>query len=302
MRTLTTLTICLLVSACGELPEAFEDSAQGVATTAEFGDVEVDVGMGIKRPMRVRFGYRCLREEWKVHPKTGQETSRCAKGQWQLDDAVWVSAKIYKNEAGRTDDQVFPAQPSCGTVCLASVTDTLEKKPWQEVKRCVSEEYRCTEQVYRGCGVAAAANVLSFYGVETTTLDIASHINSFGVPFSNNIATTPDSLASGLERLLNARADGQFKVTRKSNTAVHAEVGDAVRKGQPIILLVNRGGHYVMVTGFEQGDVWSVTDYVGSERKVQERDLGISDITGDALGWAGGYLPYTVIRIERRPR
>ena len=292
--------LSLALVACGGPPGEEESATQGIATSDPFGDYDVDIGRGVTRPMRVQFGSTCVEWDWRDVPKSDKSQMKCLK--WQRDDSVWMSAKIYKDNHGRDNDRVFPAARGCGSECVLWSTEPLPNKPSVEVKRCIKTEYKCGGQVYRGCGVAAAANVLNFYGVELGTHDVAPYIETINFPFTDNIGSTPDALASGLERLLNEKADGHFTVTRKSYTDVRREVWAAIRKGTPIILLVNNGGHYQVVTGYENWSKMSVTDYVGFETKVEDHELKMANISGDVLGWAGGYLPYTVITIERRPR
>ena len=163
---------------------------------------------------------------------------------------------------------------------------------------------------YWGCGPQAAQNVLNYYGVQMKILDVAQYIPTFGLIAGSNdqsIATFPDDLASGLQRLLNEKvAPGHFTVTRRSGVYATIEVDKALRAGNPIIILVNNGNHYQVVTGTGTGGVYAI-DYPGNDTWRSWTSLGMdlpwySDIFSTVSFGAGGYEDYTVITIDyQRP-
>jgi hypothetical protein len=163
---------------------------------------------------------------------------------------------------------------------------------------------------YDGCGPQAAQNVLNYYGVQMPILDVAQYIHTFSLVAGSNdhsIATFPDDLASGLQRLLNEKvAPKHFTVARRSNVNPGIEVDNALRSGNPIILLVNGGDHYQVATGTGTGGVF-VIDYPGNDQWRDWTSLGMdlpwySDIFSTVSFGAGGYEDYTVITIDyKRP-
>lgn len=292
-----------LLGGCGGAPDfvATENIDEALVTSQTFRDTEVDVGFGIKRPMHIEFGTKCVEWGRKVLHKGSLPEPYCVK--MALDDTVWQTAKIYKDTAGKNTDTIFPAARSCGFECVRWETKPAPKGYGPTVRFCAASRPGCITSPYEGCGPAAAANVLNFYGIELSTTEVANqYVATFPLPFSDQIATTPDALADGLQKLLDKKADGVFTVRRKSYVDIRSEIQAAIRGGNPIVVLVNSGMHYVMITGYEDWSTYRVTDYTGSERKVAEWDLGTDVVTGDLGGWAGGYLPDTVVTVERRPR
>jgi len=162
---------------------------------------------------------------------------------------------------------------------------------------------------YSGCGPQAAQNILNYYGVRMRVQDIAQqYIPTFGlVAGSNehNIATFPDSLASGLQRLLTDKLGNHFVVRRRSGVTVPLEIDTAIKKGTPIIVLVNGGNHFQTVTGYDQSQAF-VIDYPGNDTWRGKFGLDTelswySDIFSTVSFGAGGFESNTVITIDYVP-
>jgi hypothetical protein len=170
--------------------------------------------------------------------------------------------------------------------------------------------YQGSDWEYWGCGPQAAQNVLNYYGVQMPIVEVDQYIPTFGLIAGSNdqsIATFPDDLASGLQRLLNEKvAPGHFTVTRRSGVYATTEVDKALRAGNPIILLVNGGNHYQVVTATGTGGV-HVIDYPFGDtwRSWDSLEMDLpwySDIFSTVSFGAGGYEDYTVITIDyKRP-
>jgi hypothetical protein len=164
---------------------------------------------------------------------------------------------------------------------------------------------------YFGCGPQAAQNVLNYYGVQMPIAEVAQYISTFGLiagDQNQSIATFPDSLASGLQNLLNDQvAANHFAVARRSGVAPSIEIENAINGGTPIILLVDGGYHYQVATGYNLGGYY-VIDYpsaVTSEgnRWRTESDLGMGLSTGmtflsDAIIGYGGFSDDTIVTTE----
>jgi hypothetical protein len=192
---------------------------------------------------------------------------------------------------------------------------------------------------YQGCGPQAIMNVLSYYG-NTSTFPVAwgclkrgplhvvkpGHPPTYpcikwgpttyvhGVPIgvvAPNVdqvsdprggwATSPDNLADALRRLLASYGDGNFTVDQRSGVDVRSVVRGELRQGNPVILLVNGGDHWVVATGLSVNN-YHVIDYPGGSRWVAESDMGFSlrPPASLSLGF-GGYESNTVITIHRAP-
>src|SRR5262249_43211339 len=83
--------------------------------------------------------------------------------------------------------------------------------------------YQGSDWQYWGCGPQAAMNVLNYYGVQMPILDVAQYIPTFAIiagSNGHNIATFPDDLVSGLQRLFNERVSPGHVVTRHSGVTV----------------------------------------------------------------------------------
>jgi hypothetical protein len=152
-------------------------------------------------------------------------------------------------------------------------------------------------------------NVLHFYGVELGINEVERQIETINFP-GRSIGTTPNALARDLQTLLNNHGDGIFTVTKKSYADIRWEVHKSIRRGAAIIVLVNEGAHYQVVTGYDGFWQFRVMDYGGYDwagvwrggQHCNDLDLGTSNILGSLVFGYDGYEPYTVITIERRPR
>jgi len=162
---------------------------------------------------------------------------------------------------------------------------------------------------YWGCGPQAAQNILNYYGVQMRVQDIAEqYIPTFGVIAGSNdqdIATFPDSLASGLQRLLTDKLGNHFVVRRRSGVTVPLEIDNAIKKGTPIIVLVNGGNHFQTVTGYDQSGAF-VIDYPGNDQWRSKFGLDTelswySAIFSTVSFGAGGFESNTVITIDYVP-
>jgi hypothetical protein len=168
---------------------------------------------------------------------------------------------------------------------------------------------------YVGCGPKAAQNVMGYFGISEPITGIPSppyyvkttRTDQLSLFFQNGIATTPDNLASGLQRALNDMGDGTFKVTRKSGVDMMGEVKKSIDAGFPIIVLADNGAHFLMVTGYNlHTQTMIVNDYAFDNDKVQPAravDLGdplLNFETHFSFGYhPGGWEDRTVITVER---
>jgi len=258
-------------SSCGDLAEDVEtvQSALSVYYTYAYPDTT--------RVMKRDCGQKCV--QLYLPPDGNLHAIHCLK--WVTDCSVpGLNTTLHADSAAMNANAIFPAYN--------------QGSSWE----------------YNGCGPQAAQNVLNYYGVQMPIVDVTQYIHTFGLIAGSNdqgIATFPDDLASGLQRLLNEKvAPKHFTVTRRSNVYPTEEVDKALRSRNPIILLVDGGTHYQVVTGTGTGGVW-VIDYPGNDHWRQPTDLDMdlpwySDIFSTVTYGAGGYEDYTVITIDyKRP-
>ena len=172
----------------------------------------------------------------------------------------------------------------------------------------VFSAWRQPDWDYWGCGPQAAQNILNYYGVQMRVQDIGQYVPTFSLLAGSNdfrIATFPDSLASGLQRLLTETLGDHFVVLRRSGVNVPLEIDTAIKKGTPIIVLVNGGSHFQTVTGFDRTEAF-VIDYPGNDQWRSKFDLDTelswySTIFSTVSFGAGGFESDTVITIDYVP-
>ncbi len=216
-----------------------------------------------------------------THPKPGIVAKHCSG--YRQDCSTNSAASLYADDGAVARGEVFPAYN--------------EGSSW----------------TYLGCGPQAAQNVLNYYGVPMPIAEVAQYIPTFALQagqsdqFVGGIATLPDSLESGLQNLLNAKAGGGTYVVKRTSDEFY---------GNPVILMVKGGNHYQVVTGYEpngSGNRYHVIDYAGNDAWVNDSDMdlglsGAAAVLHDAawistLGVSdgGGLNDHTVISIEFTP-
>jgi hypothetical protein len=212
-------------------------------------------------------------DDWKQLPK-GQE--RCVH--WHEEcDLGWKSVALYPGLPGDPGPNVFPAY---------------DDGNWS----------------YKGCGPQAAQNILAYYGVYLPIEEVARWIWVWEFWWDpGNLQTTPDALVSGLQRLLDHYAIGQYKVTRHQNFVLYYPAVASLLKGNPLIVMVNGGAHWQVVTGYRwnnQGE-FRVIDYPGEQGETWMTDGGLRrDLEGGMELWGSlfqfeGFNHSTIITIER---
>ena len=236
----TMLAAAIPLAGCGPVPEGEEEE---VASTSQelTQSREVDVGFGIKRPMKIQCGTSCA--AWQSQPVKGSPPKRVCTRFVEDCKAPPKSVKLYPDTVYRDNDLPYPAAAGedCGSECVRWQTTGPAPKPgFPRPKKCVEYRKKCTPWQYKGCRPQAVMNVLHYYGVEIGITEAAGRTDT--IRFSDSaIGSSPDDVAESLQALLNERADGIFTVRRKSYVDIRAEVQAAIRKGTPIIVLVNDG-------------------------------------------------------------
>jgi hypothetical protein len=164
------------------------------------------------------------------------------------------------------------------------------------------------DNVYMGCGPKAAQNILGYYGFNLDINYVATWMTVWEFPWaSGSKQTTPDSLASGLQRLLNAFAPGQFTVVRTTAPVLYYPAAYHLSRGNPMIVMVNGGAHLQVLTGFRSnnGGEFRMIDYAGERGETWKTDFGLRRLLeGSSADWGSlfqfeGFDDYTIITIER---
>jgi hypothetical protein len=153
---------------------------------------------------------------------------------------------------------------------------------------------RWGNQPYQGCGVAAAYNVLAYFG--------AANPWPAGIRFTKfsdgRIMSVPSQLRTDLENALNNQANGRYSVELFNGTPASRIVASALASGGVVVALVNNGTHWQTITGMRdsgRSDEWARTiwefyaldyDFSGVWRTEAELDLELHgwDNLGSILG------------------
>lgn len=152
--------------------------------------------------------------------------------------------------------------------------------------------------VYKGCGPQAGQNVAAFYGDHYNIWQAASKVPTWSFWYASDIASTPDGLRDGVKRLLD-RGQQVASVRRHSHIgSLRDRVVEQLLQGNPVIVLVNSGNHWVTVTGFQAPNKYHVIDY-GHNRWRTDAELGFHGWGAGAftLGFQG-YNPRTIITMS----
>lgn len=118
---------------------------------------------------------------------------------------------------------------------------------------------------YNGCGPQASAN-LGGYLLDRwfNTWDVKRWTSTWGS--GSRIGTTPDRLLDSIRATVNV--DLHRYRLEKHHGAFLPDMRRYLINGYPIILLVNGGNHYQMVTGYRAPDEWYVVDYAYAHNGV----------------------------------
>jgi hypothetical protein len=165
--------------------------------------------------------------------------------------------------------------------------------------------------VYRGCGQSAIQNVLAWYGVNMSLSAVYQQTDSWKAwPWTDghSIATTPNQVVTSLQNLLETWASGPFHVQRIGEAQLWHVTMSALKAGNPLIVMVNSGQHWQVITGFRLADdgvgEYRVIDYPANGGTwVREPDLR-RELEGEFKWWAetigfDGFENNTVVAITR---
>jgi hypothetical protein len=145
-------------------------------------------------------------------------------------------------------------------------------------------------QPYQGCGVAAAYNVLAYFG--------AANPWPAGIRFTkfsdSRIMSVPSQLRADLEAALNNQANGRYSVELLYGSPTFRIVANALAGGGVVVALVNNGTHWQTITGMRdsgRSDEWArtiwefyATDYGFSGVWRTEAELDLELHGWDNLG------------------
>lgn len=252
------LLVVPVVLGCAAEPEATEtvdQAATGPNTWIWTNHVRWRAnGLTEQRFVRIECGQTCtqsVREptgRW--NPKTGEEIyqSRCV--QWAKDcDRNIRGASLFPTKE-RAED---------GT------------KPYD-----ATDAYSGSVSEYRGCGPQAAMNFANYTGMPARIEDAARLTNTWHIRWAipgwaqdwlpeqwMKIASTPGQLREGLQWTAND-ARHHYRPTVRNGVHIRTAL-DHLKRGYPVVVLVNGGFHWQVLTGYrihpELDEVY-VIDYV----------------------------------------
>ena len=163
---------------------------------------------------------------------------------------------------------------------------------------------------YKGCGVSAIANVANYItGAFHTTESVhrwAGHKNwGFVWPLSylnKDQGMTVDSVNDYLKIGLGDYRHRYFttKVHNASLPAALPDIINSLKAGYPVVMLVNGGYHYQVITGYRAPDTFFMTDYTSQplkERRFHELEFDNLGRLPSALFGFQGYHPGTYIKV-----
>jgi hypothetical protein len=107
---------------------------------------------------------------------------------------------------------------------------------------------RWGNQPYQGCGIAAAYNVLAYFGA-ADPFPVGIRFTNFG---DGKIMSAPSTLRGDLETALNRQANGSYTVEMFNGSPTFRIVGDALAHGGVVVALVNNGTHWQVLTGLRR--------------------------------------------------
>jgi hypothetical protein len=112
---------------------------------------------------------------------------------------------------------------------------------------------------YQGCGPQAVANVMGYVlGNVVSVADTKRWTETWGS--GDHIGTTPDKLQHAVDMGLKVDYH-QYQIVRGHDGPTLPELKRYLLTGYPLVLLVNGGDHYQMVTGYQAPDWFYVVDY-----------------------------------------
>jgi hypothetical protein len=166
-------------------------------------------------------------------------------------------------------------------------------------------------QKYVGCGVAAAYNVLAYYGA-ANPWPAGIRTTKFS---DSRIMSVPTSLRTDLENALNRQANGSYSVQLFHGAPAFRVVGQALSRGDVVVALVNGGTHWQVITGMREAgvDEWARTifeyhaiDYgFGGEWRTEgQLQLGFNTVDSVVSSLGGsdavGYMSDTFLIVSRQ--
>lgn len=173
------------------------------------------------------------------------------------------------------------------------------------------------DATYRGCGRHAANHFTQWYGQHPSMHNTRAYVKGteFHKPGFNPIFTTPAQLSVGLEKLIRAyRPATSYSTMEEINVIRHYGGGKStlieqfehhLKRGTPVIALINDGNHWVMVTSMSykksKSGSYSNVEFEYSDNKsnssatYSQMDLRNWDWDDSFLRWVvdvAGYSSY----------
>lgn len=276
---LSLLTFSAALGGCGDPGQELDgadpgvDPAAGNSESAEQSLLstqrDIPVGNGYIRKQRTLCGKVCVKSE--LRPGKPRPYYKCVK-EVESCSGPPVGVILSADEAGRAANAPFP--PYNGG------------QPYD----------------YVGCGRSAVLNVLGYFGVPITMNVVQGYVqvSKFGRFWKDDLGSYDNWVADGLRYLLNNFHPDNFAVDIHNWTDVYGTVTRELRAGNPVIMLVKGGSHWVTAVGYEGGDIYYI-DYpwMGVQKApFNELETSFED-GGDLINRLHGWKSNTVITIRR---
>jgi hypothetical protein len=201
-------------------------------------------------------------------PGDGTELDEQGLTKEDLSPRIISRAVTMANGVQRQFNAVWQPQPRCRTMKAPGGTRTTcaATQPGDYLKATMHDNVgagpgdapfgaKWGDQPYQGCGVAAAYNVLAYFG--------AANPWPAGIRFTrwsdSRIMSTPSNLRADLENALNNQANGSYRVELFYGTPAFRIVANALASGGVVVALVNNGTHWQVLTGMRdsgRSDEW----------------------------------------------
>ena len=169
---------------------------------------------------------------------------------------------------------------------------------------------------YVGCGIDAAHSFMGYFINAIPRSQIKKYVKSLKTPKAYGNPTTPAELAVGLDKLVLKNLQSRKPVenntirhNKGTDTSVIEKIRHHLRRGMPVVALINKGGHWVTIVGmtcvYDNGEIDANNTNIryldltaGTEYSKPYKSLKILGWSSNAQRLASSYVSGTVISLK----